>query len=130
MVDHQKQFQDVFVGMPSSMKDTWILWLLNLYQKTTFHGLFNYEHRSQNGICPYIFGDKDYPFLPWLMIPHKHVTFVKHTILEVIFNKHYGKKDVLQLTLQLKFWIAKHICNSFYLYAMSVNKQVAWVTKM
>jgi hypothetical protein len=74
------------------MKKIWILWLLNFYQRATFHGLFNYEHRSQDGICPYIFGDKDYPFLTWFIVPHKHATFVKHTILEVIFNKHYEKK--------------------------------------
>jgi hypothetical protein len=111
--------------MPSSMKNIWILWLLNFYQKTTFHGLFNYEYRSQNGICPYIFGDIDYPFLPWLMIPHKHATFVKHIILEVIFNKHYEKKGCFATNLATHFiympWVRMdklhelQSCNSPYI---------------
>jgi hypothetical protein len=31
-------------------------------------------------------------------------------------DKHYEKKGVLQLALQLNFWVAKDICNSLYLY--------------
>jgi hypothetical protein len=34
---------------------------------------------------------------------------------------------VLQLALQLKFWIVEDIYNSLYLYVVSVNEQVAWV---
>ncbi len=37
---------------------------------------------------------------------------------------------VLQLALQLNFWVAKDTCNSLYLYVVSVNKQVAWVAKL
>ncbi len=40
------------------------------------------------------------------------------------------KKGVLQLALQLNFWVAKDICNSLYLYIMNANEQVAWVTKL
>jgi hypothetical protein len=47
-----------------------------------------------------------------------------------VLSKHYEKKGVLQLALQLNFWIAKDICNSLYLYAMSANGQVAWVAKL
>jgi hypothetical protein len=39
------------------------------------------------------------------------------------------KKGVLQLALQLNFWVVTDICKSLYLYAMSFNKQVAWVAK-
>jgi hypothetical protein len=35
------------------------------------------------------------------------------------------KKGVLQLALQLNFWVVKNICNSLYLYAMNVNGEVA-----
>jgi hypothetical protein len=35
------------------------------------------------------------------------------------------KRGVLQLALQLNFWVVDDICNSMYLYAMSVNGQVA-----
>jgi hypothetical protein len=37
------------------------------------------------------------------------------------------KKRVLQLTLQLNFWVALDICNSLYLYVMSAIGQVARV---
>jgi hypothetical protein len=37
---------------------------------------------------------------------------------------------VLQLALQLNFWVVEDTCNSLYLYAMSVNKQVAWIVEL
>jgi hypothetical protein len=43
---------------------------------------------------------------------------------------HYEKKRCFVIALQLYFWVAKDICNSLYLYTMSVNGQVAWVTKL
>jgi hypothetical protein len=45
-------------------------------------------------------------------------------------TNHYEKKGVLQLALQLNFWVAKDICNSLYLYTMSANGQVAWVVEL
>jgi hypothetical protein len=45
MVDHEKWFQDVFVGLSGSMKDFRVLWLSNLYKKATF-GFFDLEHGS------------------------------------------------------------------------------------
>jgi hypothetical protein len=32
------------------------------------------------------------------------------------------KKGVLQLVLQLNFWIVEDTCNSLYLYVMNVNR--------
>jgi hypothetical protein len=40
------------------------------------------------------------------------------------------KMGVLWLALQLNFWVALDTCNSLYFYAMSVNKQVAWVADL
>jgi len=40
------------------------------------------------------------------------------------------KKKVLQLALQLKFRVAQDNSNSLYLYFMSVNEQIAWITKL
>jgi len=60
VVDHDKHFCDVFVGLPNSMNDSKILWLSNFYQETTYNGLFNLELRYQDGICPYILRDKGY----------------------------------------------------------------------
>jgi hypothetical protein len=49
---------------------------------------------------------------------------------EVISMRVMKKKSVLQLALQLNFWVVKDICNSLYLYAMTFNRQVAWVAKL
>jgi len=40
------------------------------------------------------------------------------------------KKGVLQLALQLNFWIVENTCNSLYLYVVSANKQVAWIVEL
>jgi len=37
---------------------------------------------------------------------------------------------VLQLALQLNFWVVKEICYSMYLYVVSANRQVAWVIEL
>jgi hypothetical protein len=37
------------------------------------------------------------------------------------------KRGILQQTLQFNFWVAPNTCKSLYLYAMSANRQVAWV---
>jgi len=36
-----------------------------------FDGFFDHEHGSQDGIHPYISGDKHYLLVPYLMIPYK-----------------------------------------------------------
>jgi hypothetical protein len=40
------------------------------------------------------------------------------------------KKGVLQMALQLTLWVVEDTYNSLYLYAMSANQQLAWVTKL
>jgi hypothetical protein len=40
------------------------------------------------------------------------------------------EKGVLQLALQLNFWIIEDTSNSLYLYAVSVNRQVATIAKL
>jgi hypothetical protein len=42
----------------------------------------------------------------------------------------WEKKGVLQLALQLNFWITMDTCNSLYLYDVSFNRQVAWIAKL
>jgi hypothetical protein len=37
---------------------------------------------------------------------------------------------VLQLALQLKFWVVKDICNSLYLYTVNANGQIAWIAEL
>jgi hypothetical protein len=49
-----------------------------------------------------------------------------------IFGYHYEKikRGVLQLALQLSFWVVMTTCNSPYFYTLSVIKQVAWVVQL
>ncbi len=84
IIDHCKRFQDVFVSVFGSMNDVWILRIYYLYHWTTKGNQFVTEHGQ--GIRPCILGNKGYPFLPWLMVPHKQVG-VCHTILETLFNQ-------------------------------------------
>ncbi len=91
VVDHKKQFQDIFIGFPISMNNLKILRLFSLYKKAKFDGFFDLEHGSHDGIHPYINGDKDYLLLLWLMIPHKYSANVKHTFLKTLYNRHLSK---------------------------------------
>lgn len=82
--------------------------LSSLYQKATHHGLFHFDHGFQNGIYPYIIGDKGYPLLPWLVIPHKHNATTKHTLLKAFYNRHIFRgrvvvENVFKI-LKKKFW--------------------------
>jgi hypothetical protein len=36
-------------------------------------------------------GLKGYPFIPWLMIPHKQNANVRHIILETTYNEHHSR---------------------------------------
>jgi hypothetical protein len=56
-----------------------------------------------------------------------HETWIGTKICQTIIMRTRG---VLQLALQLNFWITKDTCNSLYLYAMSSSEQVAWVVKL
>jgi hypothetical protein len=84
IVDHHKRFQDVFVNVPSSMNDVWILWIFLLHQHVIKGNLFVIKHGPKM-IMPYIFGDKGYPFLPWLMVPHKQFN-AHHINFETLFD--------------------------------------------
>jgi hypothetical protein len=50
----------------------------------------------------------------------------------ILFMIKYTMKQrgVLQLALQLNFWVAEDTYNSMYLYAMNVKEQVAWIAKL
>jgi hypothetical protein len=62
-------------------------------------------------------------------IAHACEKFLDLTIEEILLYI-MKKKGVLQLALQLNFWVALDICNSPYLYAMSAIKQVARVVRI
>ncbi len=69
VVDNQKKFTDIFVGLPNSMNDGHILRISSLYQRIVYGNMFQLN-RGEENIKLYILGDKGYPLLPWLMIIH------------------------------------------------------------
>jgi hypothetical protein len=56
--------------MPNLMNDAKVLHLFLVYQKATLGDLFH-QQNLHHGIKSYIIGEKGYPLLPWLMVPHK-----------------------------------------------------------
>lgn len=67
-----------------------MLRMSGLYRKALFQGLFE-PNTGTDGIHPYLLGDKDYPLLPWLMVPHKQFAAAQHIVLETLYNKHHCK---------------------------------------
>lgn len=67
MVDTQKRFFDVYVRILRSVNDSHVLRKFRLYHG----GFFDMAIGSQDGLPPYLFEDKGYPLLSWLMTPHK-----------------------------------------------------------
>ncbi len=91
-----KFIKSVFVMFLWNYQNLWIIPkfcdYLAFTRKKTYNGLFDLEHGAQNEICPYILGDKGYLLLLiWFMIPWKLNINVRHTILEVAYNKHHSK---------------------------------------
>jgi hypothetical protein len=59
-------------------------------------GFFDMATRSQNGIPPYLLGNKGYPLLPWLMTLHKEDGEV-HSVLQLLYNhKHKKGKSIVE----------------------------------
>jgi hypothetical protein len=71
VVDAQKRFTNVFVGLPGSVNDSRILKKSGLYRRVVNGGLLSKELYHMAYIPPYLLGDKGYPLLPWLLIPFK-----------------------------------------------------------
>jgi hypothetical protein len=90
VVDYQKKFQDVFVGLLGSMNDARILRLSSLYKKEMNGDMFHID-RGEEEIKLYLIIDKVYPLLPWLMIPHKQSRNIRHIVLEALYKKHLSQ---------------------------------------
>jgi hypothetical protein len=55
---------DVFVGLSKFMNDSITFQWYSLHRITIYDGFFNLNYESQDGIHPYIIGDKGYVLLP------------------------------------------------------------------
>ncbi len=83
MVECQKKFLDVFVGLFGSMNNVHMLHLSNLYKKAMNGDMFHLN-KGWEEIKPYLITNKGYLLLPWLMIPQKQSSNIQHTIFESI----------------------------------------------
>lgn len=87
MVDCQKKFRNVFVGLFGSMNNVHMLHLSNLYKKVVNGDMFHLN-KGEEEIKPYLIINKGYLLLRWLMIPHKQFGNIQHSIIEALYNKH------------------------------------------
>lgn len=84
VVDSEKRFLDLYVGMPGSTNDSRMLRRSSLYQLAMTETLMD-PGLSMDGFTPYLVGDLGYPLLPWLMVPHR--TQGQFSVAETLFNR-------------------------------------------
>jgi hypothetical protein len=87
----------------------------SLHQRATNCNLFWIDH-GNNVIEHCIIGNKRYPLLLWLMIPHKKGN-VHHTTLEFLFNRNFNRRIVAENS----FRILKKRLESYYSKLIYVN---------
>jgi hypothetical protein len=88
VVDSNKRFLDLYLGMPGSTNDARVLRRSSLYHLATSQNLFD-ARDTVEGFSPYLLGDSSYPLLPWLMVPHKNVRNL--SVLDTLFNRKLKK---------------------------------------
>ena len=86
VVDRDRKFIDISVGMPGSTNDARQLRRSMLYQKATTTNLFNPANAIE-GFVPYLVGDKGYPILPWLITPYREMPNGRRSVQETLFNR-------------------------------------------
>jgi hypothetical protein len=87
VVDSKKRFIDLCIGMPSSVNDSRVLRRSYLYRSVTQRGLMNVNTGMIDNVPPYLIGDKGYPCLSWLLVPHKNEGRQPLNVLERLFNR-------------------------------------------
>ena len=71
VVDAQKHFTDIFVGLPRNINDSRILKKSGLYRHIENCSLISDNLYHTSDIPSYIIGNKGYPLLPWLLTMFK-----------------------------------------------------------
>jgi hypothetical protein len=95
----------------------WVYMLrkFGLFCRSQHERFFDMAMKSQDGMLSYLHGDNGYPFLSWLMTPHKKKG-EHHSILELLYNhKHKGGGQLLKMHLDsrnkfLEFFLRRHNC--------------------
>ncbi len=90
------------------------MWNLSFW----YINFLNFGHESQDVIHPYIIKDNHYLFLPWLMILHEQSVNIKHTFLEVLYNRHFPQRKV-NWKMFLGYW--KRLANNYYSKAIIIS---------
>jgi hypothetical protein len=93
VVDAKKNFIDLCVGLPGSVNDSRVLRRSHLYRAVTQRGLLNIDRSTIDNFPPYIIGNKGYPCLSWLLVPHKRDDDL--TFLQRLFNRKFSKTRVV-----------------------------------
>jgi hypothetical protein len=85
VVDLDKKFLDLYLGMPGSTHDVCVLRQSSLYHMAQNENLFD-PCLGIDGFSPYFLGESGYPLLPWLMV--SHLLHWRFFVLKAVFNRH------------------------------------------
>jgi hypothetical protein len=88
VVDANKLFTSVYVGLPRSVNDQRVLRRSGQWQRVVQRGLMNVDSGYQDGIPPYLLEDKGYPLMNWIIVPFKS-DGQPRSLAETYFNKRY-----------------------------------------
>ena len=84
VVNSNKRFLDLFLGIPGSTNDARMLRRSSLYNKA-MHGTLWDAGVSFEGFPPYLLADSGYPLLPWLMVAHRGQGNM--SVADTLFNR-------------------------------------------
>ena len=88
VVDSEKRFLNLYVGMPGSTNGSHMLRRSSLHYLASHGNLLDTAH-SVEGFSPYVIGDLGYPLLPLLLVPHRGRDQL--SLSEAHFNKKLRK---------------------------------------
>jgi hypothetical protein len=103
VVDSQKRFMDVYVGLLRSVNDSCVIKKSKLYQRAIHKVSFTWLLGHKMESSPYLLGNKGYPLFPWFMTLHKK-NGEAHLILKLLYN-HKHKRG--RLVVENAFGILK-----------------------